>query len=69
MSDLLYEVVKDLLDKDTLLANLKEKYNLKFDLPINTDIVDLSEVLVLDGKVSTFLHWSNTNKDLTWHYF
>lgn len=69
MSNLIYEVIKDLINKDTLLAKLKEKYNLKFDLPINTNAIDIKDVLVLDGKITTFLHYSNTHKDLKWYYF
>ena len=69
ISDVLYQTLKKLLDKDNLLASLKTKYNLKFDLPIDTNALDLSEVLVLDGKVTTFLHWSNTREDLSWYYF
>ena len=66
---MLYLVIKQLIGKDSLLASLKTKYNLKFDLPIDTNALDLSEVLVLDGKVTTFLHWSNTREDLSWYYF
>lgn len=69
ISDVLYLVIKQLIGKDSLLASLKTKYNLKFDLPIDTNALDLSEVLVLDGKVTTFLHWSNTREDLSWYYF
>ena len=69
ISDVLYLVIKQLIEKDSLLASLKTKYNLKFDLPIDTNALDLSEVLVLDGKVTTFLHWSNTREDLSWYYF
>lgn len=69
ISDVLYEVLDGLLDKDTLLASLKEKYNLTFDIPIDTNALDLSKVLILDGPIAVFLYHSTTNKDLSWHYF
>ena len=69
ISDVLYETIKCLLPKEKILANIKDKYNLKYDLPIDTNALDLEEVLVLDGKVTTFLHWSKTREDLKWYYF
>ena len=68
LSDILYETIKKLVDKDEQLGNLKTKYNLKYDLVIDTDAFDLTNILILDGKITTFLYYSKTNEDLSWHY-
>ena len=69
ISDILYQTIKPLINKDELLASLKEEYNLTFNLPIDTNAINLEDVLILDGKVTTFLYWSNTRKDLSWYFF
>ena len=69
ISDILYQTIKTIESKSIELALLKQKYNLTYDLPIDSNTVDTSNVLILDGPIITFLDYTKTNKDLSWHFF
>ena len=69
ISDILYETIKSVESKSIELALLKQKYNLKYNIPIESNSVDISNVLILDGPLITFLHSTGTEKDLSWHFF
>ena len=68
-SDILFEVVEPFIGKETTLANLKDKYNLKYNIVIDSDAIDIKSVLILDGKLTNFLHDSKIIEDLKWKFF
>ena len=68
-SDILFEVVEPFIGKETTLANLKDKYNLKYNIVIDSDAIDIQSVLILDGKLTNFLHDSKIIEDLKWKFF
>lgn len=68
-SDILLEVIRPFLGKEKILAELKSKYNLIYDIPIDSDAVDIESVIVLDGKVTNFLYDSKIKENLKWYFF
>ena len=68
-SDILLEVISPFLGKEKILAELKSKYNLIYDIPIDSDAVDIESVIVLDGKVTNFLYDSKIKENLKWYFF
>ena len=68
-SDILLEVVKPLLGKEQILASMKEKYNLTYDIPIESDAIDITSIIVLDGKITNFLYEAKIKEDLKWNFF